>query len=213
MLLSHSQLIAVLVTAGLLVGNALSTPTADPHEHAHHPPHEKHDDHDHPLHHHMVPGSEIYDADGVLRAFEQPHGKKLCASGCALSKHPTPPLERDRFLQLIAAYADEPVAGGEAQDALLFYGPQTLERLAWVGDEQLSADRVAQLRRELSKTHVVITLRVIDADDRVRVALPATRVPLDRRQVFGLDKHDVPGPLEMSGTVKRVGQRHLWQRL
>lgn len=148
------------------------------------------------------------------RAHAHPHGEQMCASGCALSRHPTPVLDEAEFLRLRASFAAEPLAPvGKAQDALMYYGPQAQQWLAERGPGPLDAARRALLERELPRRSATVELRVVDRTGRRRVYLPPTRVPLDLRQVFALDVDGLPRPLEMSGTVKRVGTHHLWQRL
>lgn len=146
------------------------------------------------------------------RATAHPHGEQVCASGCAASRHPTPPLARKRFLVLRDAYAREPVAGGPALDELMFYGPQTLRLLEQEGPGALDDARVALIGEELKKTHALVEIRVVDEHGKVRVELPATRVLLDLRYEFDMTTHDLQ-PVLTSGTVKRVARDRVWQRL
>jgi len=157
----------------------------------------------------LEPGDLI----GSGRAIAHPHGEQVCASGCAASRHPTPPLTWAKFQQLLAQWKQEPL--GEptpALEALLFYGRQSLVYLRRVPPEALNEKRRRFLEEQLRRTHVVVSFRVVDEHGVVRVFLPPTRVPLDIRHEYLMDAHDLQ-PLVTSGTVKRVGLYHLWQRI
>lgn len=146
------------------------------------------------------------------RATSHPHGDQICASGCAASRHPTPALSPAHFEKLVAAYAREsPGADSKNLDELVFYGSQSalyLKRRS----VSLSTDHVKRLKRELAVEELVVELRVIDEDGRTRVALPPTRVPQHIRQEFSMVVQDFQ-PTVTSGTAKRVGVKHAWQRL
>ena len=157
----------------------------------------------------LEPGDLI----GSGRAIAHPHGEQVCASGCAASRHPTPPLTWAKFQRLLARWQQEPL--GEptpALEELLFYGRQSLVYLRRVPPEALSEKRRRFLEEQLRRTHVVVGFRVVDEHGVVRVFLPPTRVPLDIRHEYLMDTHDLQ-PLVTSGTVKRVGLYHLWQRI
>ena len=142
-----------------------------------------------------------------------PHGEQVCASGCAVSRHPTQSLTTAHFHQLLARCAGEPMdETGEALETLLYYGRQARRLLQSTGAGPLDGRRASLLRRELSRTHVRVSVRVMDARGMERAWLAPSRVPLDRRHVFALKTRDIQ-PLVVSGTVKRVGLHHLWTRL
>lgn len=144
----------------------------------------------------------------------EPHGEALCASGCALSRHPTPTLKVDHFEKLMQAYANQPMSGqSEALEELLYFGPQTESFIEDEGSQGLDEDRLLFLKTELARTDVTIEFRIIDEQDVERVLLPPTTVPFDNRYVFEplLTKNFQPP--EASGTVKRVGLNHIWQRI
>jgi hypothetical protein len=148
-----------------------------------------------------------------VRATFHPHGKQLCASGCAVSNHPTRELTAPIYHALLEQYAREPLDGTSfALESLLYFGRQTRQFLASDGAGPLDGERAAFLCRELGRTHARLSIRVVDEAGDVRASLPPTRVPLDRRHVFEMDVRDVQ-PLVTSGTVKRVGLNHLWVRL
>ena len=76
----------------------------------------------------------------------------------------------------------------------------------------LDAPREELLRRELSRTHVMVTFRLVDEHGEVRCWMPTLRVPLDIRHEFPMQTKNLQ-PLHTSGTVKRVGLYHIWQRI
>lgn len=144
----------------------------------------------------------------------EPHGENMCASGCAASRHPTPPLSDSRFEELIDSYALEPMTeDSKALEELLFFGSQTEFRLEELTSERLDKKRLEFLKSELKRSKVRMEFRIIDDEDTVRVALDPTEVPFDRRYVFEPLKTQNFQPPEASGTVKRVGLRHIWQRI
>ncbi|GAB4161918.1 MAG: hypothetical protein Tsb009_39080 [Planctomycetaceae bacterium] len=147
------------------------------------------------------------------RASFHPHGNQVCASGCAASRHPTSVLTESQFETLLARFATEPISeNSPALEKLLYYGRQTQQWIARRGTGPLEPKKSEFLRRELSRTHALISFRIVDEHGVVRTSLPPTRVPLDRRHVFKMEVKDLP-PLITSGTVKRVGLHHLWTRL
>jgi hypothetical protein len=147
------------------------------------------------------------------RATFHPHGDRVCASGCAASRHPTEGLTNARFRKLLAEYSIEPLhEPGVALETLLYYGRQAATLLDSEGTGPLDGLRAALLKRELARQQAEVEIRVLDARGRVRASLPLTKVPLDRRHEFELDTHNLQ-PLVASGTVKRVGLDYLWMRL
>ena len=148
------------------------------------------------------------------RALAHPHGKTTCASGCAADQHPTPPLLKEEFHRLMGLYAKEPMSDqSEGLEHLLYYGRQSLLYLDRLGRGPLDQEREWFLRRELQKTHVFVELRVIDEFGQVRVWNKPARVPLDVRHGFEFTTKDYQRIEESTGTVKRVGLYHLWQRI
>ncbi len=147
-------------------------------------------------------------------AVPHPHGTAVCSSGCARSNHPTPTLEVDRFYSLIQAYQNHPAnQASPPLEELLYYGPQTRELLDQLVNPPLDSTHLAFLRRELRRDHCRIEFRVIDEKNQVRVWLDPIVVPLDLRHVFHPLKFHGFQPAEASGTVKRVGLDHVWQRI
>jgi hypothetical protein len=153
------------------------------------------------------------DLVGSGTAVAHPHGKLTCASGCAPNAHPTRPLTRSEYERLLKEFASQPISEeSPALEALMYYNRQTRYFMDKYGTEPLDAERVALLRKELARDHAFVHIRVVDELGKIRVSMPPQRVPLDIRHEFYMDTHDLQ-PVVTSGTVKRVGLYHLWQRL
>ena len=147
------------------------------------------------------------------RAIFHAHGHDVCPSGCAASRHPTDELTRPRFRQLMAQLALEPMdETSPAFETLLYFGRQAKAFVDSEGTSPLDPARATILRRELARTHARVSIRVVDDQGEIRAWLPPTRVPLDRRHEFPMETKNVQ-PLQTSGTIKRVGLYHLWNRL
>jgi len=148
------------------------------------------------------------------RTRSEPHGHQACATGCAVSHHPTPRLTTKRCQALLAEYQQQPFdQESESLDALLYFGAQTRFKLRSDSlRELLDADHLTLLERELSRDRAIVTIRLLDQHGKVRAECPASEVPQHVRQVFECDVYDLQ-PLVCSGTVKRVGKNHIWQRL
>jgi len=141
-----------------------------------------------------------------------PNGVEVCATGCSA----VPGLDKDlteaKFRELIAAYATQPMTEeSEALEALLFHGAAT-RALLETATFELDAERADFLRRELAITHARVDVRVIDEHGRERMHLGETRFPLGEKQhVHAHETARLQSP-EVSGTVHRVGVKHLWAR-
>lgn len=146
-------------------------------------------------------------------AMFEAHGEQLCASGCAVSRHPTATLTRSKFERLLRAFAQGPMDGTHAAlEELVYFGPQTRNLIESAGVGELNAKRAAFLWDQLTFTHARVSIRVKDEHGKVRTWIDPTRVPFDRRHVFKMQTSNIQ-PLVTSGTVKRVGLNHLWARL
>jgi len=146
-------------------------------------------------------------------AIFEPHGNEVCASGCALSRHPTGTLAANRFNELLEQFSQQPIdTASKPLEELLYFGPQTQTLLDRQGSDVLDTQHAELLRRELTRTHAKISIRVIEQDGTKRCWLPPTRVPFDRRHVFEMKTESLQ-PLVTSGTIKRVGLNHIWARL
>ncbi len=147
------------------------------------------------------------------RAHAHPHGHQVCASGCALSNHPTAKLSAQAFHELLSEFANGPISeDSKALEALLFYGSQTKRLVDADGTFPLDERRAAFLSRQLLQNHAVVSFRIIDRHNAIRATLRPTLVPLDIRHEFQVDGNRLQ-PMEASGTVKRVGLHHLWTRI
>ncbi len=143
----------------------------------------------------------------------EPHGEKLCASGCAASRHPTEKLTKEHFQDLLVAYTYEPMdQTNNALEELMYFGPQTRGMIEQHGVGELDSLRAEFLWDQLKFTQAKISIRVVDDSGQVRTWIEPTEVPFDRRHVFDMKTKEVQ-PLVTSGTVKRVGLNHMWCRL
>jgi hypothetical protein len=218
-----------------------------PYEEDHHIPHGVSAGHLEPLAKYFHPDdhkTSFATGEENSSAIAHPHGKRACASGCALDQHPTPELLRGEFQRLLAMYAKEPspadmmaisrelgLEGPEAQslhaeqweglEKLLYFGRQTLLYLDQLGPGPLDKEHEDFLRSELyfdpkdriDRLHVLVELRVIDEFGVVRLWNKPALVPLDVRFGFAYQNKDYQRIEESTGTVKRVGLYHLWQRI
>lgn len=141
------------------------------------------------------------------------HGDELCASGCAASNHPTEKLTDKKFARLLNQFSKQPLSSDSpALEELLYFGPQSIEKLSTLGSEPLDPKRTAFLWKQLQYGHAKVSIRVVDEAGVVRTWLKPTSVPFDRRHVFDMDTTNLQD-LVTSGTVKRVGLHHIWIRL
>jgi len=132
--------------------------------------------------------------------------------GCGDARHPTARLSEADFRQLVASYDAEPATGGQALDALCYYGPQAGFFLDQLGGCGLSTAGLARLKHELARDHVYFSVRVIDAQGVERLTLKRSRTPFDANVHHHLDFATNVPPCEISGTLKRVGQNRIWAR-
>jgi len=148
------------------------------------------------------------------RVIFEPHGERMCASGCALSRHPTASLSQGEFQELLDRYLELPPEQiSPPLEALLFYGPQAAAYLQDISVGTEGREHLSFLARELRRDRVKMEFRIVDENGVVRVHLPPTEVNFDKRFVFEpLLTQDFQPP-EASGTVKRVGLGHIWQRI
>jgi hypothetical protein len=161
-----------------------------------------------------IPLMNVSETHHAGRAEAHPHGDRVCASGCALSRHPTKRLTDQRFEELMQRLVRHPADEG-VHDELLYYGPQTKVRM--LADNSRAANHIpeiirARLLRELKRTHVTVALRLTSESGVILAELPEQLIPLDLRHEFDLQEDGIP-PLLASGTIKRVGSDRLWSRL
>jgi hypothetical protein len=139
---------------------------------------------------------------------------KSCGPGCASANDAPGQLSKDEIEGLLLRFGTEPMARGSvALETLLFSHRQVEPLLKARKALPLDAERETFLRTELAKSHAWLDMRVVDTHGVERVRLGALRVEL------GVKQHVAPRrlvglqPLEVSGTVRRVGLDHLWTRL
>lgn len=140
-----------------------------------------------------------------------PKKKPSCAS-CGDARHPTPPLALEEYDRLLVQYSREPIDASDALDALCFYGVQARAMIETHGTGGLDPERAAFLRRETSRTHAYLSVRVIDEHGVLRVSMMRKKVAFDQRSHHAVDEVVDVEPPEISGTVKRVGLYHIWAR-
>jgi hypothetical protein len=143
-----------------------------------------------------------------------PDPLQVCATGCSAATAGTSALSPREYERLLEDFAGEPADGRSAAlEALLFHGAQTLALLDGRGTGALDGTRAQLLRRELTRTHAWLDVRLIDDEGVERLRLGRRRIPLGRKQhLWPRHTRDLQPP-EISGTVRRVGLRHLWARL
>ncbi len=136
-----------------------------------------------------------------------------CVGGCSLDKHPKSFLGIEKFYELIKAYAlEEPSKESASLDELLFHDAQVRGYLG-AADEQLMDEKHRSfLARESSRTHVFLSVRIIDEHGIVRGEKLDTRIPLDIKQHLHFDNPVRLQGFSVNGTVKRVGLHYLWSR-
>ena len=152
---------------------------------------------------------QSHDEDAIFEA----HGEQQCASGCAVSRHPTTELSTTKFKRLIEQLALGKLDNSnQALEELIYFGTQTRKQIESDGVGELAKERAAFLWDQLTITHAKVSIRVKDETGAVRTWIEPTLVPFDRRHVFDMKTNNVQ-PLVTSGTIKRVGLNHLWTRL
>ena len=135
-----------------------------------------------------------------------------CKTGCSLAKHSVPDFTEADYHEALAAYASAPVdVSSEGLDKLLFYGTRTKKLMQELGTEALPPSHVEFLRRELSRDHALVSLRLVDEAGTVRVAYGPTPVPLGVKQHLQPAGKDLQA-MEFNGTVMRTGVNYLWSR-
>jgi len=145
-------------------------------------------------------------------AGDKNYDPKAC-HGCAIGKHEIPPYTDEMFRQAMDGYAGQPYwQEGKDLDTLLFYGDETKAKLAEHGTLPLSEEHLAFLRRELSRTHATVHIRVVDEHGEVRVEYGPERVPLKVKEHLEAKENGNLFAMEFNGTVARTGLYHLWSR-
>ena len=168
-------------------------------------------------------GSELgAEGDYTLVTFEEPiptgtavkkkSAEEECTTGCSLAKHSIPAFTPYDFEKTLAAYAALPASEeSEELEKLLFYGSRTKQLIEEVGVADLPAEHLAFLTRELARDHAIVSLRLVDDDDVVRVSYGPTKVPFGEKQHLAPVGEDLQA-MEFNGTVMRTGVNYLWSR-
>lgn len=145
---------------------------------------------------------------------EKPFAGSVCSiGGCSIGHHSIPALAPSTFRTLLEQFNDQPIsARSDAFERLLFYGRQTRAYINQTGTPKLGQRRTTVLKNELSRTHALVSLRITDQRGNNRVRLQNKRVPLGESKHFRMRDTTNLKPPELSGTVYRVGVRHLWAR-
>jgi hypothetical protein len=135
-----------------------------------------------------------------------------CTTSCSLAKHKIPDFTPHDFEKTLAAYASRPATEvSEELEKLLFYGMDTKRFIKDVGTADLPAAHLAYLQKELKRDHAVVSLRMVDDNDVVRVSYGPTSVPLGAKQHLAPVGEDLQA-MEFNGTVMRTGVNYLWSR-
>ena len=136
-----------------------------------------------------------------------------CAAGCAALPAAGPELPTERFRQLLEEYGFQPrSAESPALEELLFHGPRTRALLDAHGSWPLGRAHLELLESELERTHAWLEVRLLDADGVERMRLDPAPFELGVRRHVHADQLARLQPVEVSGTVRRVGLHHLWTR-
>ena len=138
----------------------------------------------------------------------------VCATGCSAEPDARGNLTHARFEELLAEWSEVPVGEESlALDTLLFEGARASALLAEHGATALDAEHLEVLERELARDRAWLEVRMVNDEGVERMHLDPIAVPLGEKQhLFPEYTLDLTPP-EVSGTIHRVGVRHLWTRL
>jgi hypothetical protein len=137
-----------------------------------------------------------------------------CKTGCRVTTHDIPVLDDATISTLVEDLAEETRPGSDsvALETLLFHADSLRRYVGTHGAAALGRHREL-LVHELTITHAIMQVRVVDEAGLLRAQFAPTRVPLGHKtHHFATQTHRLPG-LEVSGTVIRVGLEHVWSRL
>jgi len=135
-----------------------------------------------------------------------------CPSGCSLKKHDVAPFTVEQYQKALTMYASAPLkAESTSLDTLLFYGERTRELMTRYGASSLPRTHLDFLQRELSRTHALVAIRIVDANGIVRANLPWQRVPFGHKQHLHPQASDIQ-EMSFNGSVMRTGLGHIWAR-
>jgi hypothetical protein len=149
--------------------------------------------------------------DGILPGPDAGGG---CQTGCSISSHPIEPLTATEYMHFVERFANG--VGDErdsALETLLFHGEQSRRFMDKLGVSGLDEEQSKFLRRELSRTHARMWLRLVDENGIVRAKIDGARMPIGKKEHVAITQTDNLQPPEASGTVHRTGLHHLWTRI
>lgn len=136
-----------------------------------------------------------------------------CASCGESQAHALPELSASEFQEQLERFASEPLAGGSpGLETLLFHNTQTRDYLDVFGSAALDPEHRAFLEHHLARDHVVVAVRIIDAQGVERLTVQPTRVPLRKRSHLRSSNTVNLQAAALTGTVVRVGLDRLWVR-
>ena len=143
-----------------------------------------------------------------------PGQNDACATGCSAVPATIGSLDGPEIERLLSEFVGGPASEeNQALETLLFHGAQVKDLWETLDRSALDAERGAFLRRELARTHARLDVRFVDDRGVERLRLGDQRVPLGiKEHLFPIDTQGFQPP-EISGTVRRVGLKHLWARL
>ncbi len=137
-----------------------------------------------------------------------------CKGGCATAQRAHAPLSPEELTAWLQAYAEDPARAPEvALETLLFHGAQVRAHLKKRGAGSLPAEHHRFLLSELAKTHARVEVRLVDRTGAVRATLPAQEVRVGEKAHLVAPATPWLQSFEYSGTVERVGLKHMWVRL
>ncbi len=137
-----------------------------------------------------------------------------CKGGCATAQRAHAPLAPEELTAWLQAYAEDPAKAPEvALETLLFHGAQVRAHLKKRGPGPLPADHHRFLMAELAKTHARVEVKLVDRAGKVRATLPAQEVRVGEKAHLVAPATPWLQSFEYSGTVERVGLKHMWGRL
>ena len=150
----------------------------------------------------------------VLLTFSVPVAAAPCKTGCAVAKHGDGPLEKQEMLEWMQAYQDSDVQSASiALETLLYHGRQVREFLEQDKQTPLDQPHRENLEAELSKQTAIVEARLVNDSGLVVAELAPTEVKIGEKAHLYVPGQGDRLPFEISGTVMRVGVKHLWARL
>lgn len=139
---------------------------------------------------------------------------EICATGCALAATGAKELSEGEFLSLLSDLSSEGWStDNSALETLLFHGPRSRALLDSLGRGPLDQETAERLEAELALTHALLVVRLVEDDGTVRVQVQPRRLLLGERTHMLADLALGVQTPEITGTIVRVGLKHLWVRL